>query len=91
MIPLKALTLAGLLAATMLSAPALGQQQQSGPPPGQQGGPPPGYGGPQSAPPSGDGPPSPVLIVTSVEVLCCAQHGRGTVWSVSPFVVFVFV
>lgn len=78
MIPLKALTLAGLLAATMLSAPALGQQQQqSGPPPGQQGGPPPAYGGPQSGPPSADSPPSPVLIVTSVEVLRSARGPGG--------------
>ena len=69
MIPLKALTLAGLLAATMLSAPALGQQPQ-------QSGPSPDYGGPQSGPPSGDGAPSPVLIVTSVEVLR-TERGPG--------------
>jgi hypothetical protein len=77
MIPLKALGLAGLLAATMLSAPSYGQQQQSGPPPGQQGGPPPGYGGSQSGPPSDDAAPAwPVLIVTSVEVLR-SERGPG--------------
>jgi hypothetical protein len=63
----------------MLSVPASSQQpQQSGPPPGQQGGPPPG--GPQAGPPSGPssegGPSSPVLVVTSVEVLR-SERGPG--------------
>lgn len=53
MVPLKALGLAGLVAATMLSAPSYGQQPQSGPPPGD----------------AGPSPAWPVLIVTSVEVL----------------------
>ncbi|MGD9881724.1 MAG: hypothetical protein AB7F22_11300 [Reyranella sp.] len=70
------LSLAALLAATMLSAPAISQQQQSGSPPGQQGDAPPGYGGPQSGTPSGDGPLWPVLIVTSVEVLR-SERGPG--------------
>jgi hypothetical protein len=80
MIQLKFLPLAGLVAATMLSAPSYGQQQQqSGSPPGQQNGPPPG-GGPQPGPPPGPlsegGPAWPVLIVTSVEVLR-SERGPG--------------
>jgi hypothetical protein len=74
------LSLAGLVAATLLGAPAYSQQQQSAPPPGQQGGPPPGYAsGPSSGPaadqPPGAGLPSPVLIVTSVEVLRSERAG----------------
>ena len=69
MIKVSFLSLASLLAAALLSVPALGQQQQ-------QSGPPPGYGGPQSAPPPGGGPPSPVVIVTSVEVLR-SERGPG--------------
>jgi hypothetical protein len=76
----KLLSFASLLAATLLSAPAFSQQQQSGPPQGQQGSPPPGYaGGPSSGPgaaqPPGSGPPAPVLIVTSVEVLRSDRAG----------------
>jgi hypothetical protein len=75
----KLSSVASLLAATLLSVPAFGQQQ-SAPPSGQQGGPPPGYaGGPQSGPgagaPPGSGPPAPVLIVTSVEVLRSERAG----------------
>ena len=70
MIPLKALTIAGLAVATMLSAPSYGQQQQ-------QSGSPPGSGAPQSGPPPADGGPAwPVLIVTSVEVLR-SERGPG--------------
>ena len=71
------LSLTGLLAVTLLSAPSWGQQQpqQSGPPASQQGGPPPGYTSPPSGAPPGSGPPAPVILVTSVEVLRSERGG----------------
>lgn len=72
----KFLSVASLLAATLLGVPASSQQpQQSGPPPGQQGGPPLGYASPPSGAPPGSGPSAPVIVVTSVEVLRSDRAG----------------
>ncbi len=73
----KLLVLAALLAATALGQPALGQQQQRNQPPGSAAAPP---GAQQSGPAPAipdqvEGPPWPVMVVTSVEVLRSSRAG----------------
>ena len=76
----KLLVLASVLAAGLVGPAAQAQQQPAPtttPPPGTQGQPGSPYGGaPQGgAPPDQGGPPAPVLVVTSVEVLRSDRNG----------------
>lgn len=62
-----------LFTAALLSTAAQAQPSPGGPPPG--GAPSTNYGGPPGAPPDVGGPPQPVLVVTSVEVLRSDRAG----------------